>query len=463
MKVFEFILLFISATSFLVYEQVPFSTYATKVRKELKEIVALHGLEDTEFAEFDYQKDSTVYSLSSIKSKAVFFNVNMPTFSMIENPVSLSFDWQARDGSTNYISPYHLVYRADFNKNSNSLKSTVYELEFEVEVSKFKFTRTWEKTSENDFYTSKGTIDNTYTSFKAKCLDETCPFSKDLLLEVINAFLIEKKSEMNEALNTKGIDAYYKSLPLEQLVQKVYTQTSNNFPNENNIDLSLESMPEYSSESGLIIKRKAKLNDLDIEGSSTFPGDSSQRFNINKKLIQNLISQNLFNIVYEQANNPSTQYELTVAYLKQIMDVSSTYPDNTELKVSAEMNDVVFNEEDSISGYVNFNVYVISKSDLENLLTFTLKIGFKFTPTLFQNGLNFVLLSKHLSIMEVKPSSTVRDEDLLRSWIQNTYLVALGNNEYNLFCLSFDLSYYFTTNKLSYEFKNDYLSIKKNE
>ena len=44
MKVFEFILLLVSATSFLIYEQVPFNTYATKVRKELKEIVALHRI-----------------------------------------------------------------------------------------------------------------------------------------------------------------------------------------------------------------------------------------------------------------------------------------------------------------------------------------------------------------------------------------------------------------------------------
>ena len=462
MKVFEFILLLVSATSFLIYEQVPFNTYATKVRKELKEIVALHSLEDAEFAEFDYRKDSTVYSLSSIKSKAVFFNSNMPTFSMIENPVSLSFDWQAKDGATNYISPYHLVYRADFTKNANSLKSTVYELEFEVEVSKFKFTRTWEKSSENEDYISKGTIDNTYTTFKAKCLDESCPFTKDILLEVINVFLSEKKTEMNEVLNKKGVDAYYKNMPLDQLVQKVYTRTSNAH-NENNVDLSLESIPEYSSDSGLIIKRKAKLNDLDITGSSTFSGDSSQRFNINKKLIQNLISQNLFNIVYEQANNPSPQFELTVAYLKQIMDVDSSYPDNTQLQVSAEMNNVAFNEGDSISGSVDFTVYIVSKSDFEDLLTFTLKIGFKFTPTLFQNGLNFVLLAKDLNIMEVKPTSTIKDGDLLLSWIQNTYLVALGNNEFNLFSLAFDLSNYFSTNKLAYEFKNDYLSIKKNE
>lgn len=44
MKVFEFILLIFSATSFLVYENVPVNTYSTEIKKELKEIGALHGL-----------------------------------------------------------------------------------------------------------------------------------------------------------------------------------------------------------------------------------------------------------------------------------------------------------------------------------------------------------------------------------------------------------------------------------
>ena len=142
------------------------------------------------------------------------------------------------------------------------------------------------------------------------------------------------------------------------------------------------------------------------------------------------------------------------------MDVSG-YADSTELKVFVDMTDITFNDEDAISGTATLEVSVIAKTDLKSLLTFTLKIGFKFTPTLFQNGLNFVLLAKNLKILEVKPTETVRDEDLLNSWILNTYLVALGNNEFNLFSLSLDLSYYFTTNKLSYEFNDNYLSIIK--
>ena len=461
MQIFGFILLLISSHCFLIYENVPLNIYATKLRNELKQIGMLHSLEEREFQRFDiYTIDSITYSLTSIKSKAIFLNAEMPKISVNTEPsLVISLNWEAVDGETNYISPYHSIYRANLTKIINSLETTLYEIEFEVEASKFNFSKTWEKTEENDFYTPKGTIDNIYTCFKVKCLDD-CPFNEDILLQIVNAFLSAKKSEMDLAFNIKGVDAFYKSLPFQELVQKVYTETSTNIANENNIDLTLELMPEYNTNSGLIFKRKGKLNDLNITGSSTFEGDSSQRFNINKNLIQNLISENLFNIIYEQENNPSKEYELTISYLKQIIDISS-YSDSDELKISAQMVDIIFNDQNDISGYVNLDVNVIDKIDFKNLLNFSLKLGFKFTPTLLQNGLNFVLLSKNLNIMEIKSSQTIRDEDLLLSWIQNTYLLALGNNEYNLFSLDFDLSFYFNSNNLSFEFKNDYLSIKK--
>ena len=461
MKVFAFILLLISVTGFLVYEKIPINTYTTKIRKELKEIGSLHGLEQLKFTDFDYTKNTITYELSSVQSKAVFFNVNMLSVSVnTELSVVLNVDWTPRTGDTNYLSPYHSIYSATFSKKTNSLKSDIIEIEFEVEVSDFKFTKSWAYNTEDSFYQPSGKIDNTYISFKVKYLDES-PYTEEILLEVINAFLTENKSKMNEAFTVNGVEAYYKGLPFEELVQKIYTQTSTNIANENNIDLTLESAPEYTRNNDLIFKKKGKLNDLDISGSAILSDNSSyQKFYINKELIKNLISQNLFNIIYEQTNNPSPKYELTVAYLKQIMDVSS-YSDTDELKVFAEMEDVVFNDEDAISGTLMFTVSIIAKEDFNIVLDFTLNIGFEFTPTLFQNGLNFVLLGKNLSIKDIKATQTVRDQDLLKDWIENTYLVALGNNEFNLFSLSFDLSYYFSTNKLSYEFNGDYLCIIK--
>ena len=67
-----------------------------------------------------------------------------------------------------------------------------------------------------------------------------------------------------------------------ELVQKVYAETSTNIVNENNADLTLESIPEYSaSNSDLIFKRKGKLNNLDIDEDETFSDTSSnQKFNI---------------------------------------------------------------------------------------------------------------------------------------------------------------------------------------
>ena len=461
MKVLEFILLLVSTTSFLVYEKIPLNTYATKAKKELKEIGALHGLEQLKFSDFEYVKNSITYQLSSVKSKAVFFNVNMLSTSIdTESSVVLSLTWSPRTGDTNYISPYHSIYSAYFSKKTNSLKSESIEIEFEVEVSKFSFSKSWTYNTEESIYIPSGSIDNDYVSFKVKCLDDSL-YTEELLLEVINAFLSENTNKMNEAFTTDGVEAYYQELPLEQSVQKVYTQTSTNIVFENNIDLTLESAPEYSKSNDLIFKKKGKLNDLDISGSSILSDSSSyQKFYINKVLIQNLISQNLFNIIYEQENNPSPKYELTVAYLKQIMDVSY-YSDSAKLKVIAEMTNVDFNDEDAISGTLSFLVSIIETTDLEILLDFTLNIGFEFTPTLFQNGLNFVLLGKNLSIQGVKATQTLRDQDLLLSWIKNTYLVALGNNEFNLLSLSLNLSPYFSSNKLNYEFINDYLCITK--
>ena len=77
MKVIEFFLLLVSSTSFLIYDKIPLNTYATKVKKELKENADLHSLENMESSDYYYTKDSTAYSLPSIKSKAVFLNANM--------------------------------------------------------------------------------------------------------------------------------------------------------------------------------------------------------------------------------------------------------------------------------------------------------------------------------------------------------------------------------------------------
>ena len=456
MKIFEILLLLVSVTSFLIYEKIPLSTYLIKVKKELKEIGELHALENLEFPDFVYGD----YSLDFVKSKAVFFNVNMlsTSASSQSSNVVLSFYWDAKSGETNYISPYHSIYTGYISKNSNNLKTTLYEIEFEVETSKFQLTKTWELNTDG-FYNPTGSVDNTYISFKVKNLDDSSPFSDEVILEVVNAFLEAKKNEMNNAFTNNGVQAYYKAVPFEELVQKIYTQTSTSIANENNIDLTLESTPEFTN-SNLILKRKAKLNDLVIDGSSTLTDTSSvQKFYINKKLIQKLISENLFNIVFEQTNNPSPEYELTIAYLKKIMTVSGS--EDTQLKVLAEMTDVAFKDENAINGIAYLTVYVISKSDFEVLLDFELQIEFKFTPTLLQNGLNFVLLSKDLNILSCEPTQKVENIELLKSWIENTYLVALGNSEFNLFSLSFDLSPYFSSNKLSYEFTNDYLSIFK--
>ena len=458
------LILLVSASCFLVYEKVPVETYYTKIRKELKEIGTLHGLESAEFDSFDYLKDSVTFTLDSVKAKAVFFNSYMPSISVQQtNSLNILATWTAKDGETNYISPYHLIYNAYLSMSQNALKTTLYHISFEVEVSKFSFTKTWEKNEENNFYVPTGSIDNSYISFKANCDDELeCPFSDDIILEVVNAFLVKNKSLMNQKFQNNGVVSYYKSLPFNELVQKLYTQTYTTVSNENNIDLCLEELPELSSNNDIIFKRKGKLNDLEITGDAILDDTTSnQKFFINKKVLQNLIKANLFNIVYEQGANPSLEFELTVAYLKQVVSISSEYADTEELKVNGEMTDVSFNEGEELSGVVTLSVSIITKTDLKTVFSFNCLFGFKLTPTLLQNGLNFVLLSKNISVNELKTDYTLIDGVLLKSWIENSYLAGLGRSEYNLLTLAFDLSYYFTSNKLNYEFKDNYLCITK--
>lgn len=458
MKVLSFILLLVSATSFLIYENIPLDYYTATVRNELKEIGDLHSLEDHQFPDYEYEKDTYTYSLSSIESKAVFLKPEMLSFSVSNEVINL--DWKAGEGATGYISPYHSIYKASVSrdsKNSKSLKSTVYDIEFEMETSRFHFEKLWGISQDDDFYIPNGKIDNDYVSFKVKKLEDDCPFSDELLLEIINAFLSDKKGEMNDLLTNNGVNPYYLGLPMEKFSQRVYTPTSGFYGNENNIDLTLEEKPEFTLET-ITFKRKGKLNDLNIDGDPTLSETpNNQTFNINIKLFQNLISQNLFDIFYEQTNNPSPEYVLTVEYLKKIMEC--VLLNTTELKVGAEMTNVTFNDVNDLNGTMIFNVTVFEKEDFNTLLTFELKIDFKFTPILFHGGLNFLLSSKNLNVAEVNPIQVVDDLELLTEWIVNTYVAAMGRSEFNLFYYSFDLSHYFSSSTLDYQIIDNYLSI----
>ena len=270
---------------------------------------------------------------------------------------------------------------------------------------------------------------------------------------------------MNKALNN-GINSYYKSLPFEELMQKIYTQTAN-VPYENNFDLTLEEMPEYDTtsqnEGYIIFKRKGTLNG-EASGTGELPTDDTniQRFNLHGRLYQKLITDNKFDIKFEQTNNPASMYQLTGLYLKQVANASIN--DTTQLRLEAKMGDITFNTQDPMLGEITLGISIISLDDLETVFAFSAKFTFMFVPTLFQSGLNFVLLSKNLQITDVAPETgfDIIDKVLLTEWVRNTYLCALGNNEYNLFELPMDLSYYFNTNDLSWEFLGYYLSVKKN-
>ena len=270
---------------------------------------------------------------------------------------------------------------------------------------------------------------------------------------------------MNEAFNN-GIKSYYTSLPLDELSQKIYINTDNN-PKENNLDMTLEEKPEFESignnDGFIIFKRKATLNGKKIEGSPIIQEETkNQRFNINQDLFIILLENNIFTIEFDQSNNPSPLYELTVEYLKKVISIDTILPDNTDLKISAAINGLGFEEGNPLNGLINYDINITSKEDSKFLFNFEFEIDFTFIPTLFHRELNFVLLGKNLQNINCYDKTHILNENLLKEWIDNTFKCALGNKEYNLFYNSFDLSKYFNSDDLSFEYLENYLSIKQN-
>ena len=461
MKVFLFILFIFSVTSALVNEKIPLNAYIAKIRKELKEISSLHSIEELTYDDFDFVIDDVTYTLSSVNAKALFFNEFMPV-SSVTNQINLTieFDYKLPEGST--LSPYHSIYRADLSSNKKA-----YQIEFEVESGEFKFTKYWQAYSADKIFVPLGSSEFTFVSLKAKNLDENSPYTEEIILKVVNEFLNKNKEKMNKAFSDTVV-GYYKSLPFEEYGQKIYIRTSSE-PNEVNFDLSLEEMPYYENkeETGecVYFERKGIINTdkiLNLRFGNEV--DTNQRFNIHGSIYQQLISDNLFGFDIEQTNNPATMYTLIAGDLKKVANLNESIPDETELKLEAKMKSVTFDPTYKTVGDLNLIVDIISKEDQTSLLVFNAKFKFTLNPTLVQNGLNFVLLSKNIELSEVTKESgaEITDYDTLIQWIQNTYLCGLAQNEYNLFENALDLSYYFNSNDLSFEFMDEYLSIKKN-
>ena len=208
------------------------------------------------------------------------------------------------------------------------------------------------------------------------------------------------------------------------------------------------------------------MNEEENEGDPIIEEEMNiQRFNLNKKLFYNIFSYNKFNIEYDQSKNPSSLYSLTIEYLKKIASIDSTLPDNTELKISLTNLDFHISEDNPLNNIFYFEVNIASKYDSNILFNFEFNLEINFIPTLYHCGLNFILLGKNIKNININSKPDIIDENLIKEWIENTFLTALGNNEYNLFVNSFDLTYYFNSNDLNWEIigEGNYLSIKNKE
>ena len=459
MKAFLFILFIFSVSSSFVNEKIPLDTYIAKIRKELKEISSLHSIEELTYEDFDYDVDKVKYTLSSVKSKAVFFNQYMPQAEVV-NMVNLTFDFTWKIPEDSKISPYHSIYTADLKSNDKT-----YQIEFEVESSTFSFSKSWIPYDADTFYVPTGKSEIHFTSLRAKNLDKNSPYTEELILKIVNEFLNTNHKKRNDAF-LETVVGYYKSLPFDEYNQKVYIHTST-FPLEINFDLSLEEMPSFENDTKIcIFNRKGILNKDQkwIMRNDYQNADAHQTFNLHGSLYQKLITDNLFGFDIEQANNPATKYKLIGKDLKKVTNLNDSVTDDEELKIKANMESVSFDAVNPMIGELSLSVEILSKKDSSTLFAFSAKFKFIFNPTLMQSGLNFVLLGKNVELSDVieEPGYGIKDRDTLIEWIQNTYLCALGQNEYNLFEYSLDLSYYFNSNDLSFDFVDEYLSIKKN-
>ena len=458
MKSFLFILLIFSVTSSFVYENIPLGTYLAKIRKELKQISSLHSIEELTYGDFDYELDKVIYTLSSVKSKAIFFNPYM-LIGSVTNPASLTFEfkWTAPKGCN--LSPYHSIYTADLMSNNKT-----YQIEFVVEAKSFRFVKNWKLYDTDKIYVPSGEIQIQFVSLKAKNLDKNSPYTEELILKIVNGFLDRNDNKRNKAISDATV-GYYKSLPFDEYGQRISIHTST-YPKEVNFDLNIEEMPSYENETDIcVFKRKGTLKNNSTRKMeyNDENAETHQTFNLHGSIYQKLISDNLYGFEMEQTNNPATMYKLIGKDLKKVVKVNDSVSDDTELKIEAEMVSVSFDVANPMLGELNLLVDVISKEDQSSVFTFTSGIKFTFNPTLMQSGLNFVLLGKNVEVSEIKcPGYDIIDINTLIKWVQNTLLCALGKNEYNLFEYSLDLSYYFNTNDLSFEYVDDYLSIKKN-
>ena len=192
MKFFPILFLFISVSSFLVYEKIPLKTYAAKMRKDLKEIFAYNVIKELTFDDFYFKFNEDEYILTSVQAKALFFNSFMPEIT-VENQTPLTFkcSWTAPK-TKNYISPYHALYTANINYDSKN-----FSIEFELESDIFQFYKTWELYEQDKFYVPKGSVNSTFISLKAKNLDKDSPLTEEGLLKIINDFLDTNLEKMD--------------------------------------------------------------------------------------------------------------------------------------------------------------------------------------------------------------------------------------------------------------------------
>ena len=444
MKAMMFIvmILFTVGTSAVLYESVPFGLMAERMKKDLKGIENQKYFQTMSIPDFQYTKeDSTVYTLKSFTPVYNILNVDMFEFTSTNNEMLLSYTHD----ELSTVSAYMMKYTAVINSTSSEC-----EIEFVLFANKYIYTKTYVQETDSTFYHPFANVELSLMVSSVKLKDgNTCGIAIEDVDATVNAFRDANVETFVNDFNTKSANVYFKN---EATTQTLYTNTASDVSISHVIDVSLQTVPEVKTDS-ILFAYKGDVDSVNIEQTSSLPSSadySSYHVYVDRLFLNTLIANSAFGFKIEESTRPVNDYKLTIEYLKQICSELSSFDANEQVSVVSEIESID-QFETNINDGVIATAHVVSNVTLDStkemILSFKWDATVKLDITLFQHGVNFVMLGKNVKVKEVKeneePKRTITNAELLKEWIKASYQIALAKKEYDLFYLAVDFGKYF--------------------
>ena len=441
-NVFVVTMLFALGNSALLYESVPFGLMGERMKKDLKGIENQKYFQTMSIADFQYTKeDSTVYTLKSFTPVYNILNVDMFEFTTSNNEMVLSY--AHNEQST--VSAYMMKYTAVISSASSEC-----EVEFVLFANKYVYTKTFVQENDSTFYHPFANVDLSLALSSVELKEgNTCGIAIEDVGAAVSAFCDGNVATFASDFNTKSANVYFKN---EATTQTLYTNTASDVSITHIVDVSLQSVPEVKADS-ILFAYKGDVDSLNTETPSPLPSSadySSYHVYVDRLFLNTLITNSVFGFKVEESTRPVDNYKLTIEYMTQVCSELSSFDAAEQVSIVSEIESVDTFEAD-ISGGIIATAHVVSNVTLDStkemILSFKWDATVKLDITLFQHGVNFVMLGKNVDVKEVKenetPKRTITNADLLKQWIKASYEIALAKKEYDLFYLAVDFGKYF--------------------